>query len=143
MSAATKAAVATLRAEGLLDREIAERLGLSASTVSRHTAPGDRIRLRDCVQCGRSFSGRANRLVCGPECAYRWQAHLQRERRRMAEELRRRSDERARALAAMDRERGLTVEEWLAERRPAWARDERPAIDAWAGYSADAAEVSA
>jgi len=37
---------------------------------------------------------------------------------------------------------GMSVEQWLAERRPAWAR-ERGVIDAWAGYSADAAEVSA
>lgn len=30
---------------------------------------------------------------------------------------------------------GPKVEDWLAEQRPAWAREERPRADAWAGCS--------
>ena len=131
MSAATKAAIAELTAQGLLQREIAHRLGISTATVSRHAV---RL-LMPCVMCGSEFRGRPDRITCGDSCYSARQVELRRARRHG------RTLPADRLTSEPDRSRGMTVEEWLAERRPTWARDASPRADAWAGYSAAHAEI--
>ena len=139
MSAATKAAIAELCAEGLQNREIAARLGISACTVGRYAVYPERA----CIICGESFRGRLSRLTCSDACIRVRGVEMKRLRalRRRGQPVPPGVEETSRPEP--ERERGVTVEEWLAERRPRWTREPSPRPDPWAGYSADAAEVSA
>ena len=160
--------VRSMLAEGLSSREIARRLGISGSTVTRLVRLLPTVQ-RTCAECGEPYTGQTNSIVCSDAC------RQSRDNRRRVESsravraaarskgyvegrdcltcgvaVRRRGQHycprhRAtvgRPVSETDAEcAGPTVEEWLAERRPSWARDPSPRPDAWAGYSADAASI--
>ena len=89
--------------------------------------------IKPCAVCGADFTaGRSVAIYCTRECMRRGQIRIQTIRRQEARLARRRTGNLPREA---DRLGTVDVHEYLAERRPVWAR-ERTELDAWAGYSA-------
>lgn len=89
---------------------------------------------KPCAECGAMFlAGRSIDIYCKRDCMRRGQIRLQTIRRREARLARRRVGNLPRED---DRLGTVDVQEFLAARRPVWARDPEARRDAWAGYSA-------
>lgn len=85
---------------------------------------------RECVICRVVFAPvQRNQTACGQVCrAERKRLQdIESAQRKRAGEARRRPPSEGEAV-------GISVEQFLEERRPPWARDPKPAPDVWAGY---------